>query len=293
VQGVLPAPLYDNTAYLFIFFIFFGITLYLSVYLANSIAKQLYRREKDLTIAYEELENAEKAKSRYVMSVVHDLKTPIAAATTYLNMILEGNLGQVPAEQLRPLERSRLRLNHAITTINDILHISQLKLETGIDKADDVDLNVTFDEIYSEMRVLFRSKNIQYSFWTNSEEKSIIKAEPKLVKLALSNLVSNAYKYTEDGGKVEVRLESGKNGINIRIADNGIGIPDSEKEKIFNDFYRSSVSKSKGIEGTGLGMSIVMQIIQRYGGSVHVESPSYLGSSDRPGTEFVIFLPER
>lgn len=291
VTGILDLSVYDNLPYLIIFFSFFSITLYLSNYLANSIAKRLYQREKDLTIAYTELDNAEKAKSKYVMTIVHDLKTPVAAATTYLNMILEGLVGDIVPEQKKPLERSKLRLDAAISTINDILYISQLKLSSDPSDLTKINIRDLFDDIYNDMLVMFNAKNIDFEIQAEKYEITL-ETEPKLMKYALSNLVSNCHKYTENGGKVIIKLSEEKDLVIISVADNGIGIPDAEREKIFKDFYRSSLSKKKGIEGTGLGMSVVVNTIEKYHGTIIVNSPSYLAEDGKPGTEFIIQLPK-
>lgn len=293
ISGYLDTPLYNNEVYLMFFFVTFAIALYLSVYLANSIAKTLYQRERLLTAAYDELEDAEKSKSRYVQAVVHDLKTPIAATLTYIDMILEGNLGEVPRPILRPIERSKIRLSNAIQTINDILHISQVKLESGIQNITKVNLIEIFDEIHKEILFLIENKGIVYSFITQEEEELNIISDPKLLKLALSNLLSNAYKYTESGGKIQITLNETRENLIISIADTGIGIPENELSKIFNAFYRTSLSKSKGIEGSGLGLSMVNEIVAKFNGKIEVKSPSYLSiSKERPGTEFIITLPK-
>ncbi|TAL68244.1 MAG: HAMP domain-containing histidine kinase [Bacteroidetes bacterium] len=293
IAGIHVFPLYNNTSFMVGHFIFFGLTLYLSIYLTNSIAKQLYQRERSLTQAYNDLENAEKSKSRYVFSVVHDLKTPIAASMTYLDMMLDGTLGEVRSEHLRPLERIKYRLSGAVKTINDILFFSKLKLESGINNISEVSLISVFDEIYLDHRILINTKNIKYTFNCDSGDDAIIQAEPKLLQLALSNLVSNAIKYTEQDGIIEVVINDLKELYLISIADNGIGIPAEEKEKIFQDFYRTSLSKKKGIEGTGLGMSIVLQVIQKLHGEILVESPCYLATDEnRPGTRFIVRLPK-
>lgn len=291
IQGLLPFTLYDNPAYLIIYFTFFAIMLYVSIYLANSVAKELYQRHRALAEAYRKLEEAEKSKSRYVMSVVHDLKTPIAAATTYLNMLLDGTLGALVPEHLRPIERSKVRLLNAINTINDILYISQLKLGEDSEASQPVNLNEIIDEIYKELLVLIDSKHIEFTVDSIPDTGVVFKCDSKLMKIALANILSNAYKYSEAHGKINVRIEEKQDSIIISVADCGIGVPEKEINKIFNEFYRSSISKKLGIEGTGLGMSIVQQIIDRYGGKIVAHSPSRIGSPASPGTEFVITFP--
>lgn len=292
IKGIMPFTLYSDMTYLVIFFTLFGIVMYMSIYLANSISKQLYRRERALTITYEKLEEAEKSKSRYVMSVVHDLKTPIAAVITYLDMLLEGSKGELKEGQVQPLERSKLRLSNAINIINDILYISQLKLESTLDKSMDINLIDLFEDIFRDFQVLIHSKNIKYDFLSESIP-AMMKAEDRILKLAISNIISNSVKYTDNGGMIHVRVIDNRNSWIISVADTGIGIPDTEKRKVFDDFYRTTKSKKRSIEGSGLGLSITLETVRKYGGSIKVESPSYLEISDElPGSEFIIELPK-
>ncbi len=292
IKGVMANSFYNDITYIAVFFTLFGIVLYISIYLANSITKQLYLRERSLTNAYEQLEEAERAKSRYVMSVVHDLKTPVAAVITYLDMLLEGRMGSLEDTQKPPLERSKIRLWNAITIINDILYISQLKLEAGLEKNTDISLTDMFAEIFRDFHVIIASKNIDYQFVSELTQVSI-KGEDRILKLALSNIVSNAVKYTNDGGAIRVKLSERRNSVIVSVADNGIGIPDNEKGKVFEDFYRTSLSKKKSSDGSGLGLSITLETIRKYGGTIRVESPSYLKESDTmPGSEFIIELPK-
>ena len=290
--NIYPFELYNNPGYLFLFFISFAVGLYLATYLANTIARELYRRENRLAQTLKELEEAEKIKSQYVMTIVHDLKTPIAAAATYVNMIIDGTLGEIQAAQKKPLERIKARLDNAINTINDVLYISKLKAESNIEDFVEVDLIDILNDIYNEMRILIKSKNIDFSIEYDEKSAYTMQAEKKLLQLALANLVSNAVKYTEENGTIKIILKERSQHIKITIADNGIGIPANEQDKIFKDFYRSSISKSKGIEGTGLGLSFVKDVISRLNGKITFKSPSFLQSKDRPGTQFDIELPK-
>jgi signal transduction histidine kinase len=288
--NLFPFELYDNPVYLFVFFISFAVGLYLATYLANSIAKELYRRESRLAKTLLDLEEAERIKSQYVMTIVHDLKTPIAAATTYVNMIIDGTLGEINPAQKKPLERIKYRLDNAINTINDVLYISKLKAESNIEDVVEVDLIDIFNQIYNEMRILIKSKNLSFEFEYDDRNNFTVQAEKKLLKLALANLISNSVKYTDEYGKIIITLKEQSQDVHICIADNGIGIPEKEQKKIFTDFFRSSISKSKGIEGTGLGLSFVKEVIERHNGQISMKSPSYLYVHGRPGTQFDIIL---
>jgi len=290
VYGIIKYPLYNDPIYLVVFFATFAVVVFVSIYLANSIARVLYEREKELYVAYKELEEAEKTKSRYVMTVVHDLKTPINAALTWVDLVANNSVGDVPEYLRNPIERIQVRLRSALDLIDNILKISQVKLSSQIAN-EDVDLIELFNSLYLKHRILITSKNLRYVV-KSSPEKIVFKSDPKLLNMALSNIISNAIKYNEPDGIIEVVLKDLGNYLEISVADDGIGIPDEELHKIFNEFYRSSISKEKNIEGTGLGMALVKEIVTKLGGEISIFSPSYLSRENRRGTQVVIKLPK-
>ncbi len=292
ITGLIVNPLYNDLSYLVVFFVTFAIVTYISIYLANSISKVLYDRERSLTIAYKELEDAEKSKSRYVMTVVHDLKTPISASLTWVDLLLEGKISTLANEVITPLQRIQTRLKNAIELINNILTISQVRISNKYESLGEVDIVEILNSIYLDFRILFISKNIQFNV-VSSQPKVVMESDSKWLKLALSNLISNVQKYTEPNGIVEAKITELDETIEITIADDGIGIPENELHKVFSEFYRSSISKQKNIEGTGLGMALVKEIITRFGGNISVVSPSHLQSEGRPGTEFRLVLPKK
>lgn len=292
ISGLIEHSLYNNMNYVLVFYLTFTIVIFVSIYLANSIAKVLYERERELTIALHELEEAERNKSRYVMNVVHDLKTPISASLTWVDLLLKDRVTSLPEHLYHPLQRIQHRLNGALVRINDILTISQIKVMKELEQIKNVKLVNMLNEICSNFRVLFTSKNIDLRILSSLPEIEIV-TEPKLLELTLSNIISNAHKYTEDNGIVEIKIDDMGNDVGISVADNGIGIPQKELEKIFEEFYRTSISKQKGIEGTGLGMALVKESISRLKGSINIKSPSYLGSTNRPGTQVIIRIPKK
>jgi signal transduction histidine kinase len=120
--------------------------------------------------------------------------------------------------------------------------------------------------------------------------KKKIKGDRLLLEIAFSNLIGNAVKYVGNNGLIELDLVDNESGVEIEVSDNGIGIPQKDIDKIFNDFFRASNIKDKSYEGTGLGLSVVKQIIERHGGSISVISPSKLSIENKPGATFKIKL---
>jgi two-component system phosphate regulon sensor histidine kinase PhoR len=113
-----------------------------------------------------------------------------------------------------------------------------------------------------------------------------IYADPGRLEQVLVNLVDNAFKYTQEGGQVRVAWEKGPGGgVRLRVADNGPGIPEESRARIFERFYRVDKARSREVGGTGLGLSIVKHIVQRHGGSVE------LRSAPGQGTEFLCDFP--
>jgi signal transduction histidine kinase len=120
--------------------------------------------------------------------------------------------------------------------------------------------------------------------------KKKIKDDKFLLEIAFSNLISNAVKYVGNNGLIELDMTDNDNFVEIEVSDNGIGIPPNDIDKIFRDFFRASNIKDKSYEGTGLGLSVVKQIVERHNGSISVESPSKLCMENKPGAAFKIKL---
>ena len=292
IMGLYATPIYNSTEHLILHFAAFSLTLYVSIYLANSISKELYKRERSLTIAYRKLEEAEKTKTRYIMSVVHDLKTPIVAVQTYLDLIIDRALGEIGEQISKRLERARLRTADALAMINDILQISQLKLANHL-HVSDINLIELLEEVHGEMEEIYSQKSIEFVIENEEPQPPIIQADRISLKLVIGNLLGNASKYTPKPGKVLVKIKEEQRGvITFSVQDNGIGIPQNDLPKIFNDFYRGTNSKKLGIEGTGLGTSVITHVVHQHHGTVRAESPSELRESDeRPGASFIVSLP--
>ena len=289
IKGLYNVPTYNNLEYVLIFATAFGIMMMVSVFLANSITSALYRREQDLKITLDKLNNAEKIKQKYIIGVVHEIKSPIAAVQSYLDLILGKYAGPVSNNVEDKLEKARHRSDEAIQIINDIIHISRLKLEDEIEKTE-TDIFEVLKNIISKREIQAKSKNIKMVLLDKRTNKKNILGDANLLDLAFSNLVGNSIKYTNEGGKIEIVLFDNIEYVGIEICDNGIGIPDEDKKKIFSEFYRASNVKHKIHDGTGTGLTVVKQIIEQHGGGISFESPSRLADEKGAGTSFKVKL---
>ncbi|MCX7833884.1 MAG: HAMP domain-containing histidine kinase [Ignavibacteria bacterium] len=289
---IFTYSLYNNPNYIIVFGLTFAIMMFVSVLLTNSLARSLYTREQELKNALDELNKAELVKQKYIMAIVHEIKSPIAVVQSYLDLILQHYLGPVPSTIEEKLSRARVRTDEAIQIINDIINISKLKIQSEI-KKENVNLFLLLKKIVDKRKSQCDYANISIKLYKIHNKEYIVQGDPQLLELAFSNLLSNAIKYNSSGGIIEVVVDdvARENFIMVEVCDNGIGIPDSEKEKIFTDFFRASNVKQKGYEGTGLGLSVVKQIVEHHNGEITFESPSRLADGKRRGTSFKIFLP--
>lgn len=288
IEGLLHFEIYNDFVFICAYLFLIGFVMFVAIALTNKIAQDLYQRELQLKQALEELREAEKTKQKYVMTVVHELKSPISASVSILDLVLGNFYGPLDDKIKERLERVRYRIEDSIEGINNILRLSRFKLLNVIDK-EIFDISEVVERIVENQKPIADRKKITiYS----AIQKTEFYGDKTLLQLSISNIINNAIKYTKESGLIEILLENKEGKLVIEVCDNGLGIPKSEIPKIFSEFYRASNVQGKEIEGTGTGLSIIKQIIEASGGEVIVESPSRLGDEKRPGSCFRLIFPQ-
>ncbi len=274
-------------------------SLYICVYFATSITARLRKREQEvmtlskqlqqtadsLREAYQKLAETERAKSKYLRKVAHELRSPLAAIESLLRVVAEGLHGEVPKRVLNTISRARARTQELLALVRDLLALAALK-EAPADSAPrcTCDFKALLDETISLIRPQAESRGIRIETRVSWDAPCVL-GNPEQLQELLTNLLSNAVKYSYDGGKVEARLSRSGDFLKIEVADQGIGIDEAEQSRIFEDFYRSKDAREFTAEGTGLGLSIVKAIVDSHGGSILLESKK------GAGTKFTVLLP--
>ena len=289
MEGLLSTPVYNDIKYVTAFVSIFTFVMVMSVILANRIAKQLYKMEQDLFESYDKLKASEEEKQRYIMAVVHEIKTPIAALHSYLDLILEKYLGPLNDKVEDKLKRARIRSDEAIKLIENVLKISKIRLLDEINK-EEIDIKELICSIISKQISIINVKKVNVSVNDKRDIKKKLSGDELLLDLAFSNLIGNAVKYVNKDGLVQINILGDENKMVVTVCDNGIGIPDKDQQNIFKDFYRASNIR-KEFDGTGLGLSFVKHIVEGHEGQIVVKSPSELGNDQNPGCCFTITLP--
>ncbi len=233
---------------------------------------------------YQRLEDLEQAKSDFVFTVAHELKAPVAAIQSILRVLLEGYAGEVFQKQKDLIARAERRLVALLSLIRDLLALGALKGELPDAKKTDVILNGVVNRLVDAVQPEVEEKRIDLRVEV-PDSLLTIKANEDDMERLLGNLLENAVKYTPYQGRVRLVLAPHDSGVRFMVSDSGIGIPPDSLPRIFEEFYRAKNAKEMGQEGTGLGLSLVKHIVDRYRGTVSVESTVQEGST------FTVNLP--
>lgn len=290
VSGFITFSLHQQFNYVLAINVSFAFLVDMIVLISNRMANQLYIREQQLLESIDKINAAEKEKQKYISGIVHEIKTPLAAVHSYLDLVLQKFLGPLDEVVEEKLIRARKRSDEAIELINNVLKISKLRIEDSFIK-EEVDIASILARAIKSAKVNAEAKGVKLSLINHRKEKHTIEGDPLLIQIALSNIISNAVKYNNMDGIVEIEVNEDRDNLIIKVCDNGVGIPKEETDKIFNDFYRASNVKQGGVEGSGLGLSVVKQIVERHNGSINIQSPSLLSTNKYPGTCVKITFP--
>lgn len=289
IIGLYEEPLFNNWKFVLMKSVFFGFVIILCVFIANHIAHQLYLLEQDLVDSFEKLKKADQEKQKYTMAVVHEIKSPLTAVTSLLEIVLNKMLGPINEQIEFKLQRALVRTKEAIDLINNVLKISKLRLLDELNMTP-IQLNEIIHSVLEKFSPMIENRNLRVVDKTKEKEINLL-GDKFHLELVFSNIISNSIKYSRDGGVIEIDASVEGNNAKINISDKGIGIPAKDIDKIFNDFFRASNIKDKGIEGSGLGLAAVKQLVEKHNGEIRIFSPSLIGEPGNPGTTVEIILP--
>jgi PAS domain S-box-containing protein len=229
---------------------------------------------RDISTEYE----IDRMKSDFISLASHQLRTPLSAIKTYSHMLIDGFMGPLAPEQrkaLRTIVSASNRMNELISTL---LNVSRIETGNVIVSAKKINLNHIVDEIFKELALSADNKQITLSTKLPASPV-IIKGDNLIVKEILINMVSNAIKYTPNGGQVLVQIRKGSRNVLISVKDNGMGIPKSAREQLFSKFYRAQNVVRHETSGTGLGLYLVKGLVETLNGKIWFESIENRGST--------------
>jgi len=233
--------------------------------------------------AYEAIENLIQERSRFMNRAAHNLRAPLAAIASMIEVIQDGYLGGANDKLQNHLFRIDQRVQNMLLMIDELMTLAKSQGRQRRLEYRPVDLKAVTDRIHQTFQEKAVQKNLSFKV-TFPENLPKIRGDQEMVEQMLENLVSNAIKYTPEGGHIGMTFWPGVNEtVRIVLSDSGIGIPKDEMSRLFTEFFRAS--NVKNVIGTGLGLTIVKEIVDQHGGKIQVESEEGLG------TTFIIHLP--
>ncbi|MBU1146496.1 GAF domain-containing sensor histidine kinase, partial [Patescibacteria group bacterium] len=251
--------------------------------LNKNLEAKVLQRTEELKIANQKLEKSIELKSQFIADASHELRTPLTIIKGNLDISLldEKIKTKDLRETLESIDEEVGRMSGILADLMILTHAGAGKLNL---KKTNANLGALLKTVAQSMEILAKDKDIKIDI-VEGEKINVVIDEDKFLKLLL-NLVSNAIKYGKKNGWVKLSAESTSRGVDIRISDNGIGIPENEVPYVFERFYRvDKVRTREKIGGSGLGLAICKSIAEAHGGYIDVQSK--LGE----GSQFIVHLP--
>jgi len=257
----------------------------------NHMSKVIYSRELELKRKNEELRiqraeaiEANKLKSQFLANMSHELRTPLNSIIGFTTRVIKKSEDILPKVQRENLQIVKDEAQHLLEIINGLLDYSKIeagKMEVHIES---FTIKKVIDEVYKIANTLIDNKHINFVEEYLIDENIIITSDRLKLKQILINLISNAFKYSDEG-TVKVTINKVNNFYTISVSDEGIGISQENLNNIFDEFRQIDGSYTRKVGGTGLGLSITKKFVELLSGKIEVSSK--LGS----GSTFTVYLP--
>ncbi len=291
---------YRQPGYVSIVVLALASTLILAAALATSIVGKLRARERETFQLKEKLERemletqrscerlreVEKLKSQYMRKASHELKAPLDTVESQLSVIVEGFAGDLPDKPRELLRRAISRLRELRGLVNDLLTLSRSQRPVVYDAREPIDVEREIRDVLASFAEQVKERGIGLSCSVDASVSEFY-GDPEGIRNLLSNLVSNAVRYTGADGRVLVCADADAKHLHLTVSDTGIGISPEGKARIFDEFFRAKEAREMVKDGSGLGLAIVKAIVDAHGGSIRVDS------EPGKGTVFAIRLPLR
>lgn len=262
----------------------------------NNMMDRLEDTYDQLIKAQKDAEEANQAKSDFLANMSHELRTPLNHIIGFTELVMTKQFGELNETQEEYLNDALGSSKHLLSLINDILDLAKVEAGKLELEPSDVDLKMLLDNSL----VMVKEKAIKHGIQLTTEIEGIpetVRADERKLKQVIYNLLSNAVKFTPEGGSVCVSARvidkglltsdlEGSKCIEISVADTGIGLKPEDLERIFNPFDQVEESKSRGYQGTGLGLSLTKSLVELHGGKIWAES-----EGEGKGSTFQFVIP--
>jgi signal transduction histidine kinase/CheY-like chemotaxis protein len=258
--------------------------LYVMEFIANqiAIALQLKIMLDSIILARQKAEEAAQAKQLFMSTMSHEIRTPLNEVIGITNLLLQGNPNDDQMDYIKTLKFSG---NHLLTLVNDVLDYNKMESGKIVFEQTQFNLSDFLDEIMRSYSFRSKAKHLSFDIIKASNLPDEVIGDPIRLNQILSNLLSNALKFTKNGSITvtikELKRTYNQSQIEFEVSDTGIGIPNDKHSIIFDSFTQASPDTTRNFGGTGLGLAICKKLIELQGGTISVESEPGKGSTFR------------
>lgn len=256
-----------------------------NLWVSLSVYSQRFEDQRMLSLVdVTEKRAVDTAKSEFVALATHQLRTPIAAIRWNVELLEKKSKDTMTPDQERYFVKINRNVQRMVHLINDFLSVSKLEMGTFASSQEALNVSEFFDSILDEFSEKITEKGLVVDRQDNPPQTKIM-TDGRLFHIIISNLVSNSTKYLNPQGALTLTYELVGNKLIIVVADNGIGIPEEEIGRLFSKFFRATNAQTHQTQGTGLGLYVVKQSVEKLGGTIEVVS------RENEGARFVVELP--
>ena len=245
---------------------------------------EIQNMNEQLEAQNKELEKASRAKSDFLARMSHELRTPLNVIMGFTELMLDQVPGKINKEQRQCLDDVLTSSRDLLGLINEVLDLSKVEAGKVELKLKNIVLAEVVESVTSAMMAVL-SQRRQSLDVDLDKGLPLVRADESRLRQVFFNLLSNASQFTPDGGKLRIKASKKGGWCQVRVSDNGIGIKKKDLKQIFEPFYQADSSMTRERRGTGLGLSLVKEIVEMHGGQIGVESEWGKGSS------FIFTLP--
>ena len=241
----------------------------------------LARTSDDLQSALEKLKELDRLKSRFFANISHELRTPLTLILAPLSELATTVIGAEARQQVRVIRRNAERL---LGLINDLLDLSSLDAGGLRLNLAEMDVRSVVASVHENSMPAAMAAGIDLKITCDSPEHQIW-GDAHRLEIVMTNLVSNALKFTPRDGRIDIRVEDLEAGVRVEVKDTGIGIPKKDLAKIFERFFQTNPTDRRREGGVGIGLALAKELVELHGGTIGADSPG------ERGTVFTVFLP--
>ncbi|MHB8660604.1 MAG: sensor histidine kinase [Minisyncoccota bacterium] len=249
-------------------------------------AQLLVRRDLGLMRANEKLHALDVQKSKFISVAAHQLRTPLSAIRWSLGLLLSNHAGKISEEQEALVRQAYESTVHLVRLVNDLLEVDRMEGGRTPLTFMPVDLHDVAKSVLADVAQDAERRGVLITLEDRLSAGARVTADITQLRVALQNVVENAVKYTRTGGSVTITLAEDGDKLSVSVKDTGIGIPADQQEQIFKQFFRARNAVKVETEGSGLGLSLTQEVLERMEGTI-----SFTSEEDK-GTTFVLTLPK-